>query len=196
MKNNYFFTVGAPITEERNFILFYKEHSLTKESLSTGVLITESGEKYPLFPLSELKRYLFDHKWTVLYSDSIKMENDDELTDFIRSEEIPVMETDEEFDRFLEEYYKVHPTEKTFVYYSQLFNDGGLIEVFYRKNNEEKYPTDHGINLFSDDDIELFLSKFRKTGFICSSMDNSLVCEVKRLAQKFGLQALTPDGNV
>lgn len=86
--------------------------------------------------------------------------------------------------------------EKTFVYYSQLFNDGGLIEVFYRKNNEEKYPTDHGINLFSDDDIELFLSKFRKTGFICSSMDNSLVWEVKRLAQKFGLQALTPDGNV
>jgi hypothetical protein len=59
---------------------------------------------------SELKKYLFDHKWTVLYSDSIKMENDDELTDFIRSEEIPVIETDEEFDRFLEEYYKVHPT--------------------------------------------------------------------------------------
>ena len=111
MKNNYFFTVGTPVTEERNFILFYKEHSLTKESLSAGVLNTESGEKYPLFPLSELKKYLFDHKWTVLYSDSIKMENDDELADFICSEEIPVMETDEEFDRFLEEYYKVHPTE-------------------------------------------------------------------------------------
>ena len=39
------------------------------------------------------------------------MENDDELADFICSEEIPVMETDEEFDIFLEEYYKVHPTE-------------------------------------------------------------------------------------
>ncbi len=108
MKNNYFFTVGAPITEERNFILFYKEHSLTKESLSTGVLSTESGEKYPLFLLSELKKYLFDHKWTVLYSDSIKMENDDELVDFIYSEEIPVMENDEELNKFLEEYYKVH----------------------------------------------------------------------------------------
>lgn len=111
MKNNYFFTVGAPITEERNFIMFYKEHSLTKESISAGILNTESGEKYPLFPLSELKKYLFVHKWTVLYSDSIKMENDDELADFICSEEIPVMETDEEFDIFLEEYYKVHPTE-------------------------------------------------------------------------------------
>lgn len=108
MKNNYFFIVGAPITEERNFILFYKEQSLTKESLSTGVLNTESGKKYPLFPLSELKKYLFDHKWTVLYSGSIKMENDDELADFICSEEIPVMENDEEFNKFLEEYYRVY----------------------------------------------------------------------------------------
>ena len=56
MKNNYFFTVGAPITEERNFILFYREASLTEESISTRTLTVESGEKYPLFALSELKK--------------------------------------------------------------------------------------------------------------------------------------------
>ena len=111
MKNNYFFTVGAPTTEERNFIMFYKECSLAKETISSGVLVTESGENYPLLPLSELKKYISEHKWTVLYRDSINLENDDELAEFIRSEEIPVIETDEDFDKFLDEYYKVHPTE-------------------------------------------------------------------------------------
>ena len=111
MKNNYFFTVGAPITEERNFILFYRESSLTEESISTKTLAIESNEKYPLFPLRELKKYLSEHKWTVVYRDSIKMEGDDELAEFISLEEIPVIETDEDFDKFLNEYYRVHPTE-------------------------------------------------------------------------------------
>ncbi|MGN0728441.1 hypothetical protein [Treponema sp.] len=38
MKNNYFFTVGAPTTEERNFIMFYRESSLTEEEISTRTL--------------------------------------------------------------------------------------------------------------------------------------------------------------
>lgn len=111
VKNNYFFTLGAPATEERNFILFYREASLTEESISTRTLAAESGEKYPLFPLSELKKYLSEHKWTVLYRDSIKTECDNELTDFIRLEKILVIESDDDFDRFLEEYYKVHTAE-------------------------------------------------------------------------------------
>jgi|GEM_PF-5181481 len=106
MKNNYYFTLGAPVTEERNFILFYRKASLTKASITTKTLAVESEEKYPLFPLNELKKYLSEHKWTVLYRDSIKIECDDELTEFIRSEEIPVVETDGEFDTFLDEYYK------------------------------------------------------------------------------------------
>ena len=111
MKNKYYFTVGAPITEERNFIMFYRESSLTKDSISHGLLVSGSGENYPLFPINNLKDYLLKNKWTVLYRDTIKMEGDDELTEFICSENIPVIETDEDLNKFLDEYYKFHPKE-------------------------------------------------------------------------------------
>ena len=45
------------------------------------------------------------------------MECDDELTDFIRLEKIPVIESDEDFDRFLEEYYKVPGNGHSLVFY-------------------------------------------------------------------------------
>lgn len=81
---------------------------------------------------------------------------------------------------------------KKFVYYSEKFNDGGLIEVFFREKNESKFPTAHGVNLFSDNEIKDFLNQYRKTGIICSSSNNELINEVKRLAEKFGLNAQTP----
>lgn len=108
MKNNYYFTLGSPVQEERNFIMFYKESTLSKDSISSGIISTESGDIYPLMPISQLKDYLQKNKWTVLYRDAIKMECDDELTDFIRSEKVSVIENDTDFDNFLNEYYKAH----------------------------------------------------------------------------------------
>lgn len=112
MVNNYYFTVGAPITEERNFIVFYRESSLTKDFITSGLFLSESGENYPLYPLNKLKDYLLKNKWTVLYRDSIIIEHDDELTEFICSEDIPVIEDDNDFNLFLDEYYKSHPNER------------------------------------------------------------------------------------
>ncbi len=73
----------------------------------------------------------------------------------------------------------------TFVYYTQMMNDGGLIEIFLANENEVKYPTIHGINLFSDSEIQDFLHIYRKTGFISSSMDTEIITECKRLGKKF-----------
>lgn len=82
---------------------------------------------------------------------------------------------------------------RKFVYYSEQFDDGGLIEVFSRESDESKFPTPHGINLFTDEELKVFLNQFRKTSFICSSTDKELKNEVNRLARKFKLNAQTPD---
>ena len=82
---------------------------------------------------------------------------------------------------------------RNFVYYSEKFNDGGLIEVFFLENDEPKFPTTHGINLFNDDEIKDFLNQYRKTSFICSSTDKELTNEVRRLSRKFKLNAQMPD---
>ncbi|MGN0729592.1 hypothetical protein [Treponema sp.] len=36
---------------------------------------------------------------------------------------------------------------RNFVYYSEKFDDGGLIEVFFQENAEPKFPTTHGDKL-------------------------------------------------
>ena len=82
---------------------------------------------------------------------------------------------------------------RNFVYYSEKFNDGGLIEVSFLENDESKFPTTHGVNLFSDDELKDFLNQYRKTSFICSSTDKELTNEVKKLSRKFKLNAQTPD---
>lgn len=80
-----------------------------------------------------------------------------------------------------------------FVYFTEKFDDGGLIEVFRALENEVKFPTKNGINLFSDEEIKSFLDTYRKTAFICTSTDPEIIREGKRLSKKFNLPLQSPN---
>lgn len=81
----------------------------------------------------------------------------------------------------------------SFVYFTEKFNDGGLIEIFKAFENEVKFPTKNGINLFSDEEIKNFLSTYRKTAFICTSTGPEIIMEGKRLSKKFNLPLQAPN---
>ncbi len=109
MKETYLFTAGNDESQTRNFIMFWKE-SLLRECNS--LLIPVSGEPEQAYPLEHLKQYLAEHPWTVVYRQLITLEDDEELTSYIRSEGIPVIENDGDFDAYLYWYYTNHPEEK------------------------------------------------------------------------------------
>ena len=108
MDRKYYFTVGAPTSQERNFVIFWNESNLSVEEINKGVYEPTKGDKYPLHPLNELKSYLESHRWTAVYRSMIDYEDDSELNKFIESENIHVLENEDEIKEFFAEYEKTH----------------------------------------------------------------------------------------
>ena len=108
MDKKYYFTVGAPTSQERNFVIFWNESNLSAEEINKGVYEPTKDDKYPLHSLNELKSYLESHKWTAVYRSMIDYEGDSELNKFIESENIHVLENEDEIKEFFAEYEKTH----------------------------------------------------------------------------------------
>ena len=108
MDRKYYFTVGTPTSQERNFVIFWNESNLSVEEINKGVYEPTKDDKYPLHPLNELKSYLESHKWTAVYRSMIDCEGDSELNKFIESENIHVLENEDEIKEFFAEYEKTH----------------------------------------------------------------------------------------